>query len=89
MASDIQERSAALTLQIITDIYYVARFVFAAHSNGMSVESIYEFKHSDKELVHMWNEFWNLLPDTPEIRQGPFFLLCDLCEEVFDEQDED
>lgn len=39
------------------------------------------------EICSFWNEFWESLPDTPEIRRPPFFMICDLAEGSYLEDD--
>jgi hypothetical protein len=32
------------------------------------------------KICTFWNDFWEQLPDSPSIRRGPFFKVCDLAE---------
>lgn len=89
MATPIQEKSADLVRQVNSEGYYIDRFNRVAAKNKMSSESICRHMHNDKALVGMWNDFWFALPDSPGIRHGAFFPLCDLCEEIFEDEAED
>jgi hypothetical protein len=89
MVTSIQERSANLVRQVYSEGYYTERFNKVAASYKMSAESIAKHMHEDKYLVAMWNDFWFALPDSPGIRHGAFFPLCDLCEETFNEPDDE
>jgi hypothetical protein len=78
--TSIQERSAALVIDIFKDQYYPSIFDMYLTKHNMSVADIELYKRIDKQLVNMWQDFWMALPDEPCIRRGPFFMLCDLCE---------
>jgi hypothetical protein len=44
-------------------------------------------KQGEYALVHdLLEELWNNLPDSPEIRVGAFYPLCDLCTEFPEEE---
>ena len=89
MATSIQDRSAVLVQQVHSEGYYTDRFYRLLTKHKMSPESICRYMHDDKALVAMWNDFWFALPDSPSIRHGAFFPLCDLCEEIFEDETED
>jgi len=83
--TDIQERSSALMTDIFKNRYYLQVLDHVLAKSNMTVADIGLNKISDKNLVYMWNDFWETLPDTSSIRREPFFKLCDLCEEEVDD----
>lgn len=42
-----------------------------------------------RQIVNFWDDFWNQLPDTKEIRRFPFFDICDIAENIFVMDDEE
>lgn len=71
---------AALQTQIYSEQYYVERYQDALRKNVLTSKGVEEATYGSEELTEMLNDFWFSLPDSPAIRTGPFFLLCDLCE---------
>ena len=86
--TNIQQRSILLIIQIIAHNYFVVEFNEALKSQDMAVVGIQEGLYDDQQLIMMWNEMWLALPDDASCRRQPFFELCDLCEEMFNEPDE-
>lgn len=82
----IQENSKYLLGQIIKEQYFLPLFKQALKNEMMSGEGIVDGIYNDQALVSLWNEFWMLLPDNPSIQRHPFLELCDLCEEIFDDE---
>jgi hypothetical protein len=80
----IQEKAKLLQARIFTEEYYETLFCKVLVKHNMSTASIDKHESTDRQLVKMFNDFWMLLPDSPIIRQGPFFELCDICEEIYD-----
>ena len=84
MTTQIQRDMTELQTQILDNGYYVGYYARALRKHGMTVESIREAEHPDKQLVEMANTFWFDLPDGPEIRTEEFFALCKIAEHCFD-----
>lgn len=78
--SDLQNRVAALQKRIFDEDYYTELWLRALNEHGSSTLTIDQGEHSDKELIELANTFWWCLPDSPVIRRGPFFELCDVAE---------
>jgi hypothetical protein len=74
------ERVAQLQSQIYSTQYYVELYQDALRKNVMSNQGVEQHAYESDALSEMLNDFWFSLPDSPAIRTGPFFLLCDLCE---------
>lgn len=75
------EKAADLQKQIYTDEYYVHLYQNALREHKMTNTGIEKHEYSQTALNNMLNDFWFSLPDSQAIRTGPFFFLCDLCEE--------
>jgi hypothetical protein len=74
-----QARSQQLLTSILAAEYYLSiltRIIGPLDAAPAKLESM-----ADGQLNSMWNDFWWKLPDSPVIRTGPFYVLCDLCEE--------
>ena len=84
----IQEQVVAVQDRIYREEYYPHLWDRSLARYNMSTASIDQHEHDDKRLVAMVNHFWMLLPDSPEIRTGPFFAVCDVAEHCFDEDDD-
>lgn len=85
----IQGNSKYLVSQIIGEKYFIPEFEQALKARMMTVDGIQNGKYNDQALVTLWNDFWLLLPDDPSCQRHPFLELCDLCEEIFNEQMDD
>lgn len=85
--TNIQERSSALLMRIAEEHYFLAKLAVIVDMAHMTVDGIKDGMYDDVALVVMWNNFWMALPDDKSCRREPFFELCDLCEEVFNEPD--
>jgi hypothetical protein len=81
---NIKVESIDLMKAIHSKDYYVSTFYKTLGKYNMSVASIDQSKHTDEQLVSMWNSFWMALPDSTSIRREPFFKLCGICEEIYD-----
>ena len=77
-----QERSALLFQSILEFDYFVALLESIVGPVSEFDEKIKSMK--DSELKSTWSRFWFRLPDALHIRTGPFFELCDLCDEATD-----
>lgn len=64
--------------------YYVMSFNACLSNHQMTPEGIDEQQYSDKQLIHLFNDFWTMLPDSSSIRRHPFSLVCDIAEGIFD-----
>lgn len=86
--TNIQQRSITLLINILSAKYFLDELSATIGKQGVTVDGINKGMYSDQELILLWNEFWIDLPDDLTIRRAPFLELCDLCEEIFDGQDE-
>jgi hypothetical protein len=71
----IKEQYAELIRLVEANDYYSHKFMV----HRVPLDS------SDREIVVACHDFWESLPDSSNIRREPFFLLCDICENIFDE----
>lgn len=86
--SDIQDKVIKLQGRIYRESYYERLWDKALMRFGMSVASIDQHEHADKQLVQLVDYFWQLLPDSAEVRHGPFFDVCDIAEHIFDGEED-
>lgn len=82
---NIREQSATVANEILKSQYFVPLFQQALYVHKMTIESVIDQQEDDASLIEMWNTFWFALPDSGSIRRGPFFVVCELAEHVFDE----
>lgn len=75
------QKVADLQTQIYTDEYYVSLYQNALREHKMTNAGIEKHEYGQTALNNMLNDFWFSLPDSQAIRTGPFFFLCDLCEQ--------
>lgn len=68
--------------QVLNESYYPEEFDTALDEFLLNEHSIRDLTDTDK-ICSFWNYFWNLLPDSKAIRQGPFFNICDLAEGAY------
>lgn len=87
MTTEIQRKMIHLQTAIYENEYYVHIYHNALAWNNMSITSIDQGEFTDREIINMCNDFWEMLPDSPEIRTDPFFKLCDICESMYDNED--
>lgn len=73
-----------LTKAVYAQDYYIELFVQALNKHEMGVAGIFENEYSDAKIIAHVNNFWLDLPDSPEVRTGPFWLLCEIAEHCFD-----
>ena len=85
--TSIQQRSKDLSMKIFTRAYYVHLYLEVLTKSGIQPSAIEKCELDDQKLIKMWNAFWLKLPDSPQIRRDPFFDLCDICEEIFADQE--
>ena len=86
MSTEIQKQAMELQDAVYKQKYYIPLYEKALGKHGMSVASIDQAEFTDKQLVSMANTFWFALPDSPVIRQDPFFMLCRIAEHCFDDE---
>ena len=80
--STYQERSSLLFQSILEMDYFIA--LLESIVGPLSEFDAKISKMKDSELKFTWSRFWFRLPDARHIRTGPFFALCDLCDEATD-----
>lgn len=86
--TNIQQQMNYLAHAVYDEDYYIDIFVAAMNKHEMGIEGCAQYKYSDAKIIEMCNDFWLDLPDTPAIRREPFFLLCDIAEHCFDEEEQ-
>lgn len=69
--------------------YYVALFEHVLATSGVTKADILNKTLSDARVVLLMHDFWCELPDSKEIRRQPFFLICDIAENIFDIEADD
>lgn len=87
--TNIQQRSILLLAEVVNAKYFLDELSAALNEQGVTVAGIEKGEYNDQDLVMMWNEFWLRLPDDMSCRRAPFFELCDLCEEIFNDDEVD
>lgn len=68
-------KAEACVRRIADEDYYPAHWAAAQHTRPLA-----EIQTMD-ELLAPFQKFWELLPDSRDIRRGPFFDVCELAEE--------
>lgn len=81
--SEIQNKMSKLQDEIYRHKYYVDLYHSALSTHNMSTASIDQGEFKDQKIIRMCNTFWDSLPDSPDIRRFPFFLLCEIAEQIF------
>jgi len=64
--------------------YYPQLFAEELHKHEMDPDGVNNEIYTDKQIIRMCHDFWEALPDSPAIRRGPFFALCNIAERIFD-----
>ena len=82
MTTAYQIRSAAVQVQVISTDFYTSTYHACLKQQGMTQVDVEKMLYSNAKLNALWEEFWWKLPDTKVIRREPFFMICDLCENV-------
>ena len=82
--TDIQAQVAHLQRSIFEESYFVALWQAQLAKRNMTTASIVLHQDDDSQLVLLCQDMWDALPDNPSIRRFPFFLLCDVAEQIFD-----
>lgn len=85
----IRERANKLIARLRDEDYYFRDFMLLCVEKEFWPPPRFGEGKTDSEIVSLFNQFWIALPDSKEIRRGPFFELCDLCEEVFNDTEAD
>ena len=83
----IQQQMKQLHQAVFDDEYYCDIYCNNLFKHEMVNSGIIAERYSDAKIVDFANDFWLDLPDSPAIRTGPFWLLCDICESMFDEDE--
>lgn len=79
----IQQQARALQGRIYSEQYYVKLWEASLALLFMTPDALVTFFYTDAELIDLCNEFWSALPDSPVIRRGPFWDLCNIAENIF------
>lgn len=82
MSTAYQLRSAAVQNEIISADFYTRLYLGCLKQRGMTQVDVEKKLYPNAKLNALWEDFWWQLPDSPSIRSGPFFLVCDLCEDI-------
>jgi hypothetical protein len=80
MNTKLQQSSIDLQDRIFKEHYYVHVYGHILENLNLTTAQILSNEVDDTTLWDMWNDFYFALPDSPAIRFGPFFKLCDICE---------
>lgn len=80
----VQQKSAELIRLIEEYDYYTLLLNDVLGMMSMSVENLTLGVYQDTLLITFWNKFWFALPDDRYIRRPPFNELCEICEMMFD-----
>lgn len=76
---------AQLQEKVIANDYYTRIWDGVLKVMGMDRSGVSANAHDTDKLRSFVFEFWAALPDSMSIRREPFFELCDLCEQDFEE----
>lgn len=79
----IKSRTVALQERVYAEEYFPYLWQWALERHNITDEAIKRHEVPEMELVEFANTFWDRLPDASYIRTGPFFALCDLCQEDY------
>lgn len=74
----IRERVDACIAAIYNYDYYLHLWEEVRHSKSLD-------ECTTAELLRPFQDFWEILPDTPAIQRVPFYKICDLAEEYMNE----
>jgi len=65
---------------VLDENYYSELFCGIVVDRGYDVLDEVLDEADRLKIYNLWDDFWYNLPDSPEIRTGPFFDICNLCE---------
>ena len=82
MTTAYQLRSAAVQVQVISTDFYTSTYQACLKKQGMTQVDVEKMLYTNAKLNALWEEFWWQLPDTQSSRREPFFMVCDLCEDI-------
>lgn len=85
MTTEIQQKFKDVFAAVNSEHYYPQLFSNAMLEHNMDPDGVNNFEYDDKKIVLMINDFWEALPDSPSIRRPPFFQVCDIAENIFEE----
>lgn len=85
--SAIQDKVIALQDRIFKEEYYPSLWIKALAKHNVSVACIDQHEESDRTLILTVHDFWESLPDSPVIRTGPFFDVCNIAEKIFGDEE--
>lgn len=80
----LQEQMIELQRAVYGQEYYPMLYTITLMKHEMSCLGVELQQYSDAKIIDMANDFWLCLPDSPEVRTGPFWLLCEIAEHCFD-----
>lgn len=64
---------------VVAERYYMDEFDATLDAKGESLTSAFDMTNLG-DINSFWEGFWGRLPDSKEIRTGPFYDICDLAE---------
>lgn len=85
--SEFKAKSVELNDEIFEKDYYSQRYLACLSKRQLNATDIANYDKST--LVLLWNDFWFSLPDSSHIRTETFFKLCDLAEEIMEDDSEE
>lgn len=80
----LKEQMQELQKRVLAEDYYSLLYAVTLAKHDMMPVGVIMGQYSDAKIIDMCNDFWLDLPDSPEVRTGPFWLLCDIAEHCFD-----
>ena len=82
---NLQQQMIKLHNDILYHDYYVDLYLACCEAKGLHAIG-YVSCMDDLEIMNLCNDFWEALPDCAACRRGPFWLLCQIANPVFDEE---
>lgn len=82
MATTYQVRSAAAQVEVFSKDFYTSTYHACLKQLGMTQTDVEKMIYPNSKLNSLWEEFWWKIPDSTSIRREPFFMICDLCEDI-------
>lgn len=84
---EIKTKAAALVELIYYHQYFVPTWEWVLAVAKVTNEDFANKTLSRTQIISIANKFWQVLPDAREIQRIPFYDLCDICEEMFNDDE--
>jgi hypothetical protein len=79
------EQAAALAKRVVEENYFQIEYAQSLKDMGMAHSGLIQHCYPASEVVKWADHYHCLLPESPIIRHGAFWALCDLAEHIFDD----